>query len=140
MARASQTVRIQRPAAEVFDALNDPELAPQWSSTVKSVDLSGPPKVGQTFTVEGSFLGVGVTMNCEVTDHDEPTRYAYRSQSPLRMTLESDLEAVDGETDLTMTVDVDPGRLFAAAGPLFKRQVRKQLEGDLKRLKALLEE
>jgi uncharacterized protein YndB with AHSA1/START domain len=140
MPRVTREVEIDRPAHEVYEALNDPDLAPRWSGVVVSADVEGETEVGQEFTITGRFLGVGVDMHCEVTEHDPPRCYAYRSEDPIRMTLESDLEAIDGRTHLEMTVDVDPGALFRLAGPLFARKVRKQLEADLRSLKELLEE
>lgn len=140
MPRVIREVEIDRSADDVYAALNDPDLAPRWSGVVVSADAEGGTEVGQKFTITGRFLGVSVDMHCEVTEHDPPRRYAYRSEDPIRMTLESDLEPINGRTHLEMTVDVDPGALFRLAGPLFARKVRSQLEGDLRSLKELLKE
>jgi carbon monoxide dehydrogenase subunit G len=140
MPRVSRDVEIDRPIDEVFEKLNDAEFAPEWSGTVESAHTEGETEVGQTFTIEGGFLRVNVEMECEVTEHDPPHRYAYRAEEPLSLSLESDLEEAGGGTRLEMTIDLDPGRLFSLAGPLFKRQVGKQLEKDLRRFKSILED
>lgn len=139
MPEVTRTVTIDQPIEHVFERLNDPEFAPQWSGTVESASAEGETHVGQTFEIEGNFLGKSVDMECEVTEHDPPNRYAYRSESPLKMTLSSELQEAGDGTEVAMTIDVDPGRIFAAVGPLFKRQIGKQLEKDLQRLKDLLE-
>jgi uncharacterized protein YndB with AHSA1/START domain len=139
MPRVSRDVEINRPIGEVFEKLNDAEFAPEWSGTVDDAHTHGETEVGQTFTIQGGFLGVSVEMECEVTEHDPPHRYAYRADEPLRLSLESDLEEAGEGTRVEMTVDVDPVRLFSLAGPLFKRQIGKQLEQDLGRLKSLLD-
>lgn len=139
MPKVELTIRVDKLVEEVFDALTDPDLAHRWSGTVNSATAHGPIDEGQTFTVEASFLGKSLDMDCEVTEYDRPRRYTYRSERPLKMTMSSRFTEADGATEVSTTVDVDPGMLFAAVGPLFKRRMRKQLEGDLERFKELLE-
>jgi len=50
------------------------------------------------------------------------------------------LEPVPNGTRLTATVEGEPTGLYKAAMPLILNLIRQQLEGDLRRLKKLLEE
>jgi uncharacterized protein YndB with AHSA1/START domain len=139
MPTVDRTITIDAPPEAVFDLLTDPNRAAEWSGAVRSGSGPHPTAVGETFEVEAAFLGATLTSTSDVVEHDRPTRYAYAATQPVALRMAADLAEAGGGTALTVTVDLDPGRLFAAAGPLLKRQMRKQLEGDLAQLKALLE-
>jgi uncharacterized protein YndB with AHSA1/START domain len=137
--RVDRTVHVRRPPEVVFDFLTDPYRAAEWSGTVASASADEPIDVGVTFDVEAKFLGQRLHLTCEVTEHERPSRYYYQADKPMRLVMGGTIEEADGGCELCVSVDVDPGRVFAVAGPLFKRQVRKQLEADLERLKDVLE-
>lgn len=139
MPEVSESVVIAAAPEEVFDVLTDPNRAPEWSSTARSASGPAELSVGDEFTIEGVFLGRSIDTTFTVREHERPTRYAYAATSPLRVAMAADLDEVDGGTRLVVAVDLDPGLIFAAAGPLLKRQMRKQLRGDLERLRSLLE-
>jgi carbon monoxide dehydrogenase subunit G len=139
MVQVDRTIHVGRPPEAVFDFLTDPHRAAEWSSTVSSASTDGEIDVGATFDVEARFLGQRLHMTCEVVEHERPSRYYYQADRPMRLVMGGTIEESDGGCELCVSVDVDPGKVFAVAGPLFKRQVRKQLEADLERLKDVLE-
>jgi carbon monoxide dehydrogenase subunit G len=136
---AGKRVRIDREPEAVFDLITDPNRAHEWSGIVRSGSIEEEMGEGTTFRLNARFLGKNIEMDYEVIAYERPTRYAYTGDDPLKMTMTTDIEDAGGATDLTVTIDVDPGRVFSLAGPIFKRQVRKQLDEDLGRLKRLLE-
>jgi uncharacterized protein YndB with AHSA1/START domain len=141
MVQVDRTIQLQQPPEVVFDFVTTPERTPEWSSTVASASAHDEIREGATFEVEARFLGQRIAMTCEVTEHERPTRYWYRGEKPLRLIMGGTIsELDDGHTELCVSIDVDPGRVFSVAGPLFKRKVRKQLEADLQRLKDVLED
>jgi carbon monoxide dehydrogenase subunit G len=139
MPEVSESVVIAASSQEVFDVLTDPNRAPEWSSTARTASGPSPVSLEEEFTIEGVFLGKTIETTFTVHEHERPTRYAYAATSPLRVAMAADLAEADAGTQVTVSIDLDPGLIFAAAGPLLKRQMRKQLRGDLESLRALLE-
>lgn len=139
MPKVERTIQIERPVEEVFDLITDPDRAHEWSDTVRSVSADGEVDVGTSLMVEARFLGKSFESTYEVTEYDRPSRYAYTGDRPFKLTMSADLEESDGGTELRFMADVEPGLFFAAAGPLFKRQMKKQIESDMARFKDLAE-
>ncbi len=125
MARTQTTVRIRRPAAVVFDAIerhgrvNDPA----WEPEVLAVEplATGPLRVGSRVAMTRRDGGRTHTTTYEVTAFDPPRRLAIRHvDGPMDFALEFRVEPVtDAETDVTATVDMSPRGKLRVLAPVF---------------------
>jgi uncharacterized membrane protein len=135
-------IEIRRPVEAVFAFVADPRHNPEWQGAFKEVQVTpdGPIMVGTKVRRVGSFLGVKLELTQEITAL-EPNRSlsAKGSSGPLAVEGTYRFETAGKGTRLSSTFQVEPGGLFKVAGPLLAGQLKKQLEGDLQRLKALLE-
>jgi carbon monoxide dehydrogenase subunit G len=136
MGASAATVKIARPAAEVFPWLLDPDRRLQWVSGLVSSEQTG----------EGTYREV-------VQEHGqrlEATATVIRHEPPRALEIElrgrgftaravSQLRETDGGTTLSSSLDVQLGGLGRFAGGLVGRQTQRSLERSLARLKELLE-
>ncbi len=100
----------------------------------------GPIAVGTVIRTTGRTMGLRIEATRIVTAYEPCARYAFKSeyrQIPLTTTFL--FEPVQDGTRLTVVVEGEPAGLFKAAAPLVLGTVRQQFEGDLRRLKTLLE-
>jgi uncharacterized membrane protein len=137
------SIDIQRPVEAVFAFVADPRNGPKWQGALKEVRQvtpEGPPAVGTKATFVASFLGVKLEPTTEITALEPNRSVSFTGRSgPLTLEGTYRVEAVGTGTRMSSTLQVEPGGLFAVAGPLFAIQLRKQVEADLQRLKELLE-
>jgi len=142
MAQFKTSIVIQRPIEVVFDLVSNYQNSSQWvSGALEHHQLTpGPIGVGTIIRTRGHFMGRQIETTRTVSVYEPPVRYAFRSayqQVPFSNTFV--FEPVSTGTRLTATVEGEPIGLYKAAMPLILNLVRQQLEGDLRRLKKLLE-
>ncbi len=143
MTDVTSGVDIGRPAAEVFDVVSDMSRNPEWQKGMVSCSwTSDPPlQVGSTYHQEDRFLGRAVRTDVEVTEFD-PTRririVSTESTFPLDITRRVEALGAD-RCRVIAEVRGDPGRLFAWAGPLVSKMVKRSVNGDYRRLRELME-
>jgi len=135
------TVRIDRPAAEVFAFVAHAKNLPRWADGVIWVEplTEGEPDVGARFRVDGSFLAVGHGAYGLVLFEPPWELAAAGDFGPLR--LEDHFWFLDdhGTTEVTRRTRTRPrgGRRLLA--PLIRRKLDRAVRSDLSRLKAALE-
>jgi len=134
---------IRRPAAEVFDFIADMANNTQWQKGMRSCAwTSDPPvRVGSTYDQEASFLGKKIVSSFEVTGFVPGERIRITSTSgPMPIDV---MREVDPVTDNVCLVEAvvrgDATGLFRIATPIIKLMVRRSVNADYRRLKALLE-
>jgi uncharacterized membrane protein len=137
------SVVIRRPVEEVFTFVSNYQNSPQWvSGGLEHTKVSaGPIGVGTVIRTTGRTMGLRIEATRIVTAYEPYARYAFKSEYrrvPLTTTFL--FEPTQGDTRLTIVVDGEPADLFKAATPLVLGTIRQQFEGDLRRLKTLLEE
>jgi hypothetical protein len=143
MAQFKTSILIQRPVDVVFAMVSNYQNSSQWvSGALEHQQVTpGPIGVGTVIRTRGHFMGQQIETTRTVIAFEPPVRYAFRSayqQAPFTNTLV--LDPVPNGTRLTATVEGEPTGLYKAAMPLILSLIRQQLEGDLRRLKKLLEE
>jgi carbon monoxide dehydrogenase subunit G len=124
-------VRIDRDPQAVWDFMTDPQHEPEWIGGLKTAQLQGDPpmRVGSRVERVASFLGRRIEYVNEVTQMEPPRLLEMQSviaPFPMRITY-----TLDGNT-VRNRVRGGGSRLLA---PL----VRRNIQRDLKRLKALIE-
>ena len=134
---------IRRPVEDVFTFVSNYQNSAQWvSGALEHTKVSaGPIDVGTVIRTTGRALGLRVEATRIVTAYEPYARYAFKSeyrQVPLTTTFL--FEPIQEGTRLTVVVEGEPAGLFKAVTPLVLGTIRQQFEGDLRRLKTLLEQ
>lgn len=143
MAQFKTSLVVRRPVEEVFAFVSNYQNSAKWvSGRMEHTKVSaGPVGVGTVIRTTGRAMDVRIEATRIVTAYEPPAKYAFKSeyrQIPLATTFH--FEPIQGGTRLTVVVEGEPTGLFKAATPLVLGAIRQQFEGDLRRLKRLLEE
>ncbi len=126
-------------AGYVMDHRNDPI----WIGGISESKLQGDPPiaVGSRVRRVASFMGKRIEYVNEVTRLEPGAVLEMRSvKSPFPMVVTYAFDDAGGRTRTSVRVQGDPSALYRIAGPLLSRQVRRSVQGDLNRLKGILEE
>lgn len=143
MAQFKTSLVIRRPVEAVFTFVSNYQNSPRWvSGALEHTKVSaGPIGVGTVIRTTGRRMGLRIEATRIVTAYEPYAKYAFKSeyrQVPLTTTFL--FEATQDGTRLTVVVEGEPIGLFKAATPFVLGAIRQQFEGDLHRLKTLLEE
>lgn len=142
MARAEASVVINRPVEEVFAFVANPQHDEQWESDISDVQQTseGPIGVGSTYRGVIHFLGQRIEWNSEVTQYQPSNRVDFKlAAGPLQLEETVTFEPVEGGTRVTVVYEGDPGGFFKLAAPVVVRMWQGQIEGNLGKLKEILE-
>jgi Polyketide cyclase / dehydrase and lipid transport len=135
-------IEIARPRAEVAAYAADPANATAWYKNIASVRWETPPPVavGSRMRFVARFLGRTLEYSYEVRELDPGVRFVMStSDGPFPMeTTYSWEDAADG-TRMTLRNRGEPTGFAAVTAPVMSRAMRRANEGDLRRLKQLLE-
>ena len=136
------TLTIDRPVEEVFDYLTDTRNDPVWMAHVVAVGRGADQPVAPGLEIDETvkFLGRRLPVTMRVTEHDPPRRSAIElTSSPVPGRGSYQLEAVDGGTRVTATLETEAPGFFKLAEPVFARMARRDFVGNFETLKDLLE-
>jgi uncharacterized membrane protein len=131
-----ESVVVRRSAEEVYDLVSDLERAPEWQSSLESVDLDRRTEVR-------NFAGQRREASFDVTEDDRPRRFAVDSRSGrirarAAFTLTPD-GAGDG-TRVALRLELDLGKGGRLAAAVIRGRVAREARQDLERLSELLQE
>jgi uncharacterized protein YndB with AHSA1/START domain len=137
------SIDIDRTPADVFAYATDPARFPEWQRDVHSARVDGNPLVvGSRFTTTRRFAGAEQTLVQEVSEVDQPKRWAARAVSgPIRPKAALTLEPLDDGTRTRVTFEID----YAATGigrmilPLVIRQTKTAAPASFRLLKEHLD-
>lgn len=142
MEKFELSVVINRPTEEVFAVLADLENDIKWRSEwVEAKNTSGgSPGVGATFRLTGELLGRQIPTIYEVIEYEPNRSAAWKTVSgPLPLTFQRTFEGVNGGTRVTIKYDAEMRGFFKLVMPLLSKSVIRQHEGDLRKVKELME-
>jgi uncharacterized protein YndB with AHSA1/START domain len=133
---------INRPVEEVFAYLanleNDAEWRREWVEANKT--SQAPLGVGATFRLDGEMLGRRIPTVYEVIEYEPNRTAAWKAVSgPLPLTFRRIFEGVEGGTQVTNRYEAELRGFLKLVKPLLMNMGKHQLEGDIPRLKELLE-
>ena len=136
-------VVVARPRDEVAAYMTDPAHDPEWIGGIGEARLIGDPPLrpGSRVARVARFLGRRVEYVNEVTVLG-PERLDMRSvvaPFPMHITYGFTARPGDGATVVSNRVRGETGRFYALAGPLLAPLVRRSVQRDLERLRAILE-
>jgi uncharacterized protein YndB with AHSA1/START domain len=133
---------IDRPAADVFAALQDLDKIPRWNSSLSEVRKTSdcPLAAGSTLVYTGRFLGRSYESPSEYKEFVADTSYVSRTTSgPFELEVATTLDPVDGATKLTVNVRGESHGFFKVAEPVVVRLTKRTFENAYENLKTLLE-
>lgn len=138
----SKTVKINRPAGEVFDHLSDFQMMAQFGSGVSELKHVGGPKIGKgaKFQTSGKIWGRKVEGKMEVVHFDKPKAITIKgifAHVPYddRITL----KPAGDSTELTLADTSSPPGFFKTFSFIYKPILAFYINKDLNRLKRFLE-
>ena len=144
MAPIVDTVDISKPPQEVFAYLDDLARHGEWQNQiVEVVSVSeGPTRVGSRATEKRRVPGGVREFTYEIVEHDPPRKASFRVlDGPVRPVGTVTVERLDDGSRSRFTLELDfeghgIGKLLA---PLARRDARKRVPEDQRRLKEKLE-
>ncbi len=143
MARAEASIVIKRPVKEVSDYLEDMANDPEWQSYVLEAEQTseGPVGLGTTARGVSSFLGRQLEWTSVVIEYepDVGRSTAHVKWGPIEFDQTVTLEPVEGGTRVSFLMEGEPRGFFRLADPIVVRMIQRDIEGNLARLKDILE-
>jgi hypothetical protein len=138
------TTEIDRPADVVFDYAADPTRFNQWQDGVVEghLDHDGTPSVGAICTTTRRIGGKTRPSTSRLAVYDPPRSWGVRwIDGPIRGIIDVTVEPVTStRSRLTISVDFEGHGIGTVLVPLLVRpQARKEMPGNLARLKARVE-
>jgi len=143
MAGFELSIVIDRPIEELFAFLPDLENDVKWRSEwVEAVNTSGDSLgVGATFRLTSEFLGRRIPTVYEVIEYEPDRSAAWKTMSgPLPLIFRRTFERLEGGTRVATRYEAEVGGFLKLVLPLLAGRVKRQHEGDLLKLKELMEE
>ena len=133
------TVRIARPAAEVFDFLSDVRNEPRWLPGASEIEMLTQAPVGKGSRFRGRYARAGL-VELELVEFDRPHCVTFRAHAPIvdfddAVTL---TETADG-TLLAATMTAQPKGLMRLLAFAMRRVMQRQFAANWLLLKADLE-
>jgi uncharacterized protein YndB with AHSA1/START domain len=136
------SININRTVEEVFAYVTDVSNLAKWDRQAGGSEQTSEGPVGLGTTYRGSYEVLGKTMDwtSEITEY-EPNRKVVQKidMGPTVMTMGWLLDPVETGTRFTISSKGYLGGLAKLAGPVLDRTMKKQMEDNLARLKAVLE-
>ncbi len=136
------SIVINRPIEEVFGFLANLENDIKWRSEwVETKNMSGNSLgVGATFRLTSEFLGRRIPTVYEVTEYKPNQIAAWKAVSgPLLLKFQRTFERVEGGTRVTIRYEAEVRGFFKLVMSFLAGTVKRQHEGDLRKVKELME-
>lgn len=142
VSRAKVVLRVSRSPEAVFDLLSDYDQNVRWQEgVVRSERVGGAaPAPGVIVRYVRTLAGREVQTEAEMLEVVRPTRLRIRSTNALfSYTGGYDLSADGDGTKIVYEGEITTSRLLGPVGRMVAQKFQSQMEGDLSRLKQLLE-
>lgn len=136
------SIFINRPPQDVFNAIIDPAKQSLWQSMTESAEWTsnGSQGVGSTQRVVARFLGRKIESDIEVTGWEPPHKLDFKFvNGPYPAEVSNIFEPQGDGTLLTSLSHGEMGSFFKLAEGLVARQLKNQLDANNETLKLLLE-
>ncbi|MCC3763358.1 SRPBCC family protein [Glycomyces sp. TRM65418] len=137
----TNTIRIDRPTAEVFAYLADPENIPQWNYAISETKKTseGPVGVGSSY-LQTRTVPEHSEETVEVTEYEPDRRFAIRGDlGPFHGDVAYVLDPAQGGTIVTNAMDLKAAGPARPIAPLAVTRVKAAVAANLGTLKTLLE-
>jgi uncharacterized membrane protein len=142
MVKNEKIIVIDRPIEEVFAFVGDLQNAPRWQPGLLEARriTDCPLAIGTKFTSVRKFLGRKMESSVEFVTYEPNKKIVFRS-APGSMPMEVSylFKSMTDGTQLSATVELQPGGLLNLAAPMMAAGLRRDMETDFDGLKILLE-
>jgi carbon monoxide dehydrogenase subunit G len=135
-------VLVDRPMKDVFAFVSNPNNMSQWNSAVVSLQQSTPGAVGvgTKFKTVGEMMGRRIEGELQITIYEPDTKCGFQLQAgPMQVNLTLAFKTVGTGTKVSLNAQGNPGGIFKLAEGVMAGQVKSMMEGNLARLKTVLE-
>ena len=133
---------IDRPQKDVFAFVADPSNMSKWNSAVVSLEQIAPGKVGvgTKFKSIGEMMGRRIEGEMQITAYEPDTKCGFQvTAGPMQVNITLSFKTVGTGTKINLNAQGNPGGLFKLAEGVLTGQVKSMMEGNLARLKTVLE-
>ncbi|SDC67655.1 SRPBCC family protein [Rhodococcus tukisamuensis] len=141
--KTEESIVIERPLAEVFAYLSNPENGTAWNSNVIDYKvISGTAdEVGSVTEFSAKVAGLRLEATEELTTYEPNKRLQWRSkESRIGYTRELDFDSDGDGTRVTFLQEAEAGTgLFKFADPIVQRLYTHDVRGNLEKAKTILE-
>jgi uncharacterized protein YndB with AHSA1/START domain len=142
--RVEESVQIDRPRTEVWEAIVDYAFDVQWRKGLRDMtpDRPGPPALGTRVHEVVRNSGRDYVADAVVTELDPGVSYRFEGSGTIGGLKggRSVRDAVPGAASVfTYTIELEPRGAMRLLSPVLKPMVRSGLRKDLQTLKGLLE-
>ena len=135
-------ILVDRPMKDVFAFVSNPNNMSQWNSAVVSLQQSTPGAVGvgTKFKTVGEMMGRRIEGELQITSYEPDTKCGFQLQAgPMQVNLTLAFKMVGTGTKVSLNAQGNPGGIFKLAAGVMAGQVKSMMEGNLARLKTVLE-
>ncbi len=135
-------VLVDRPMKDVFAFVSNPNNMSQWNSAVVSLQQATPGAVGigTKFKTVGEMMGRRIEGEMQVTIYEPDTKCGFQLQAgPMQVNLTLAFKTVGTGTKISLNGQGNPGGIFKLAEGVMTGQIKSMMEGNLARLKTVLE-
>lgn len=145
MTNVHSVISINRPPAEVFAFIANPENNPKWQNGMVSCQITseGEWGLGSTYAQQAKFMGRDIVSKFEITQY-EPGRLiqgdTLESSFPISFTRIVDPDESGAGSKVQAIVSGDASGFIKIFTPLMNWMVGRSIRADYRRLKALLEQ
>jgi len=133
---------VDKPIKEVFAFVSNPNNMSKWNSAVVSIQqvTPGDVGVGTKFKTVGEMMGRKIEGEMQVKVFEPDTKTGFQLQAgPMQMNLTMSFKPVGTGTKLSLHVEGNPAGVFKLAEGMMVGQVKSLMEGNLNKLKSVLE-
>ena len=137
------SILIERPARQVFDFVSTPENDFQWQYGILATARlpKGSGAMRTFFRSIGHLMGRRNLSTFEITEFEPNKKYGFKSLSgPVHSRTSYTLEKDNGRTRIHVSIQASAPNFFHITEKLLWKTMKKQLEEDVARLRAILEE
>lgn len=135
-------VLIDRPMKDVFAFVSNPNNMSKWNSAVVSLEQVSPGavEVGSKFKTVGEMMGRRIEGEMQITAYEPDTKCGFQViAGPMQVNLTLTFKTVGTGTKVSLNAQGNPGGIFKLAEGVMTGQVKTMMEGNLTRLKTVLE-
>ncbi len=135
-------VLVDRPMKDVFAFVSNPNNMSQWNSAVVSLQQSTPGAVavGTKFKTVGEMMGRRIEGEMQITALEPDSKCGFQvNAGPMQVNLTLSFKTVGTGTKVSLNAQGNPGGIFKLAEGVMAGQVKSMMEGNLARLKTVLE-
>lgn len=135
-------VLIDRPMKDVFAFVANPNNMSKWNSAIVSLEqvTPGAVGVGTKFKSVGEMMGRRIEGEMQITAYEPDIKCGFQvNAGPMKVDLTMTFKTVGTGTKVGLNAQGNPGGIFKLAEGVMAGQVKSMMEGNLARLKSVLE-